>query len=103
MFEVLHAGIGAGEEQGLVVRILPTDHVRGSSLCATHFENLTIPIRLTDVMTPDDDSITDCCYHFLTPSSEPSPVGRWKRNGMWPIEAPMRSEVFRYPSRNECT
>ena len=76
MLEVLHAGIGAGEEQSLVVRILPTHHVRRSSFFATHFENFTIPIRLTDAVAPNNDSITDCCYHLLIPPSESSPEGR---------------------------
>src|SRR5437763_9516541 len=63
---VLHRGVWTREEQCLVVSVFPLHHVWRSALFAAHRDDLAIARRLADVVTLDDNAISDCCVHLRT-------------------------------------
>jgi len=66
LLEVFHHGIWTGEEETLAATVLPPNNERPFG--TAHFEHFAISVRLTHVMAPNDDSITDACAHDLRPS-----------------------------------
>jgi hypothetical protein len=54
---MLDVGIGAGEDLRHVT-VLPAHHEGRSTIVAEYLEYLSITLRLAQVMSPDDESIT---------------------------------------------
>ena len=70
MRDVVDLGIGAGEEQALVTVVVPPHEVWRTTALAAYLEDLRIPIRLSDMVTLDHESITHTGIHVITPLVE---------------------------------
>ena len=67
MRDVVDLGIRAGEEQALVTVVVPPHEVGRTTALAVYLKDLRIPIRLSDMVTLDHESITDFRVHVITP------------------------------------
>jgi hypothetical protein len=65
VLEVLEAGVGAREEQGLVARVTPADEIGGPAVRAVHLEDLAITNGLPHPMALDDDPISNSGLHGI--------------------------------------
>jgi hypothetical protein len=63
MLVVVDGGIRPREKQGLVPTVFPPDDVRGRATRAPDFDHLTVPIRLADPMSLDNDAVTGLRFH----------------------------------------
>jgi hypothetical protein len=63
VFVVLHGGIGAREEEGVVFAVFPTHNVRRFSICTLHFYDLAVAIRLSDPVAVDHNAISYARTH----------------------------------------
>jgi hypothetical protein len=76
MAKVLDAGVGTGEHEALVAVVAPLHEVRRGAVGTVHLEDLGITIGLTDVVSLDDQAVTDCCTHqlLLSPGLRRTPI-----------------------------
>jgi hypothetical protein len=65
---VLDVRVRTGEEQTLVSVVAPAHEVGRHTVLAVDLENLGIAIGLADVMTLDDEAVTDLSKHGDLPS-----------------------------------
>ena len=63
-------GIGAGEEQAFVPVVVPPHEIRRTSVLAVYLKDLRIPIRLSDMVALDHESITHTRIHVIAPLIE---------------------------------
>jgi hypothetical protein len=63
-------GVAAGKDHALMTVVGPANQVRRASVLA-NFEDLSVTIEITDVMTPNDQSITLLCMHWDLQVSSP--------------------------------
>jgi hypothetical protein len=68
VLEVLNEGVGAGEQQGLMTGVTPTNQIGRRSVCPANFEYFGIVIGLADVVPLDHDSVANGCTHSRPPS-----------------------------------
>jgi hypothetical protein len=57
LLEMLHEGVGAGINLGYMA-VFPPNHVGRRSVVTQHLEDLTIALRLTQMMSPDHEAVT---------------------------------------------
>jgi hypothetical protein len=70
--EMLHAGIRAGKEQGLVPAVAPADEVRRTAVGASHLEHFTVAVGLADAMSANHYAIAHARSHdVLLSESDP--------------------------------
>lgn len=76
MTEVLDAGVGAREHEAFVTVVAPLHEVRRGAVGTVHLEDLGIAIGLADMVSLDDQTVTDCCTHelLLSPGLTCSPI-----------------------------
>jgi hypothetical protein len=60
---VLDGGIGAREEEGVVIAVFPAHDVRWFSIWAPHFYHLAVAIRLSDPVAVDHNAISYARTH----------------------------------------
>jgi hypothetical protein len=63
--EVLHAGVRAGKEQGLVTTVAPPDDIGRPTIGTAHLEHLAVAVGFPDAMTLDYDAITHTGTHAV--------------------------------------
>lgn len=63
MSEVLDLCVGPWEEQALVAVITPSDQPGRRTIFAVHLQHLAVLVGGTNVVSLDDQPITDCCAH----------------------------------------
>jgi hypothetical protein len=61
--DVLDRGIGAREEEALVPVVVPADEVGRSTVLAADLEDLGIAVGFADVMTLDDQPVSNVRVH----------------------------------------
>jgi hypothetical protein len=67
VIEVLDRGIRAWKEQAGVTALFPAHEEWRSAVLAPYLQHLAIPIRLTSVVAPHDDPISNRCLHRPSP------------------------------------
>ena len=63
MFVVLDGGVGAREEEGVVITVLPAHNVWRFSIWTPDFYYLAVAIRLSDPVTVDNNAISYARKH----------------------------------------
>jgi hypothetical protein len=56
---MLDHGVRPGKEEHLVARVLPSDAVRRGAVLAFHGEDEGVSLRFADMMTHDDEAVSD--------------------------------------------
>jgi hypothetical protein len=70
--EGLDYGVDAGEEQDLMVRIVPAHHEGWLAVGATDLDDLAVSIRLVHVMSTDPYLVANMSLHVHSLSSAPA-------------------------------
>jgi hypothetical protein len=69
VFVVLDGGVGAREEEGVVVAVFPAHNVWRLSICTPHFYYLAVAIRLSDPVAVDHNAISNVRTHDVSLST----------------------------------
>jgi hypothetical protein len=73
VFVVLDGGVGAREEEGVVITVLPAHNVWRFSIWTPDFYYLAVAIRLSDPVAVDHKAISYARMHNLSLSTHLSP------------------------------